>query len=126
MDVDEESSVDREVRLTLTDVKAWSFGKLEGLTGPSFLRGLIKPSLSQLASRVYMEPQHVFDKFPFSRQTEVALLSQNGVLYGLGEDISCRDKPLKAIDADETIFKNGLRPHASYQGVECGQVLPAP
>ena len=46
LDVDEESSVGRDWRLTLTEVKAWSFGKLEGLTRPSFSRGLIKPSLS--------------------------------------------------------------------------------
>ena len=60
-----------------------------------------------------MEPQPVFDKLPFSRQAEVALLMQNGVLQGLDEsvpekDISCRDRPLKAIDADETVFRNGL------------------
>ena len=75
--------------------------------------GLIKLSLSQVASRVTMEPQPAFDKFPFSSQAQVALLMQNGVLQGLEEsvpeeDISCRDRPLKAIDADETIFKNGL------------------
>ena len=113
MDVDEESSVGRDQHLTLTGVKAWSIGKLEGLTRPSFSRCLIKPSLSQLASRVSMEPQPAFDKFPFSRQAEVALLSRNGALQGLDEsvpeeEISCRDRPLKAIDADETIFKNGL------------------
>ena len=110
MDVDEESSVGRDRRLTLAE--AWSFIKLEGLTRPSFPRGLIKLSLSQLASRVSMEPQPAFDKFPLSRQAEVALLTQNGVLQGLDksvpeEDISCRFRPLKAIDADETIFKNG-------------------
>ena len=106
IDVDEESSVGRDRCLTLTEVKAWSFGKLEGLTRPSFSRGLIKPSLSQLASRVTMEPQPAFDKFPFSCQAEVALLMQNGALQGLEvsvpeEDISCTDRPLKAIDADE-------------------------
>ena len=97
-------------------MKVWSFGKLEGLTRPSFLRGLIKPSLSQVASRVSMEPQPAFDKFPFSPQAEVALFSQNVALQGLDEsvpeeDISCRDRPLKAIDADKTIFKNGLSLH---------------
>ena len=113
MDVDEESSVGWDQRLTLTEVKALSFGKLEGLTRPSFSRGLIKPSLSQLASWISMEPQPVFDKFPFSRQAEVAVLAQNGALQGLDqsvpeEDISCEDTPLKAIDVDETVFKNGL------------------
>ena len=113
MDVDEESSVGRYRRLTIIEVKAWSFGKLEHLTRPSFLRGLIKLSLSQLASRVSMEPQPAFDKFPFSRQAEAAQLLQNGALQGLDEsvpeeEISCRDRPLKAIDADETVFKNGL------------------
>ena len=52
MDVDEESAV----RLTLTEVKAWSFGKLEGLTRPSFSGGLVKPLLTQLASWLSMEP----------------------------------------------------------------------
>ena len=85
MDVDEESSVGRDRRLTLTEVKAWSFGKLEGLIRPSFSRGLIKPFLSQLASRISMEPQPTFDKFPFSHQVEVALLMQNGVVQGLHE-----------------------------------------
>ena len=80
---------------TLTEVKAGSFGKLEGLTRPSFSRGLIKPSLSLLASWVSMESQPEFHKFPFSRQAEVAFLAQNGVLQGLDEsvpeeDISCR------------------------------------
>ena len=65
------------------------------------------------ASRVSMEPQPTFDKSPFSGQAEVALLSQNGALQGLDgsvseEDICCRDRPLKAIDADKTTFKNGL------------------
>ena len=70
MDVDEESSVGRDRRLTLTEVKAWSFGKLEGLTRPSISGGLVKPSLSQLASLVSMEPQPAFDKFPLSCQAE--------------------------------------------------------
>ena len=40
----------------------------------------------------------------------------NGALQGLDEsvqeeDISCKDRPLKAIDADETVFKNGLSLH---------------
>ena len=113
MDVDEESSVGRDLCLTLTEVKAWSFGKLEGSTRPSFSKDLIKPSLSQLASQISMAPQPVFDKFPFPCQAEVALFSQNGVLQGLDEsvpdeDISCRDRPLKAFYADETVFKNGL------------------
>ena len=107
MDVDEETLVGPDERLTLTEVKAWSFSKLEGLTRPSFSRGLIKQPLLQLASRFSMKPQPAFDKFPFSRQAEVALLLQNGALQGL-DKISCRDRPLKAIDADETIFKNGL------------------
>ena len=60
-----------------------------------------------------MDPQPALDKFPFSRQAEAALLTQNGALEGLEEsvpeeDISCRDRPLKAIDVDETVFKNGL------------------
>ena len=60
-----------------------------------------------------MEPQPAFDKFPFSHQAEVALLSQNGALQGLDESvpeeyISCGDRPLKAIDVDETVFNNGL------------------
>ena len=113
MDVDEESSVGRDRHLTLTGVKAWSFGKLEGFTRPSIFEGPYQTSLSHPASRVLMELQPAFDKFPFSRQAEVALLSQNGALQGLDktvpeEEISCRDKPLKAIDADETVFKNGL------------------
>ena len=62
MDVDEESSVGRDQHFALTEVKAWSFGKLEGLTRPSFSRGLIKPSLSQLASRSTAFVQ----QFPFS------------------------------------------------------------
>ena len=110
MDVDEESSVGRDRRLTLTEVKAWSFGKLEGLSRPSFSRGLVKPSLSQLASWVSMELQRAFDKFPFSRQAQVALLAQNRALQGLDEsvpeeEISVGDMPLKAIDADETVFR---------------------
>ena len=44
MDVDEESTVGRDWRLTLTEVKAWSFGKLERLTRPSLSGGLVKPS----------------------------------------------------------------------------------
>ena len=35
MNVDEASWVGRNRRLTLTEVKAWSFGKVEGLTRPS-------------------------------------------------------------------------------------------
>ena len=66
-EVDEESSVGRDQRLTLTEVKAWSFGKLEVLTRPSFSGGLVKLSLSQLASGVSMEPQPAFDKFPNRR-----------------------------------------------------------
>ena len=62
MDVDEESSVGRDQHFTLTEVKAWSFGKLEVLTRPSFSRGLIKSSLSQLASRSTAFVQ----QFPFS------------------------------------------------------------
>ena len=113
MDVDEESSVGRDRCLTLTVVKAWSFGKLEGLTKPSFSGGLVKLSLSQLASRISMEPQPAFDKFPFSCQAEVDLLAQNRVLQGLDgsvpeEDVTVGDSPLKAIDADEMVFKNGL------------------
>ena len=69
MNVDEESTVGRDRRLTLTEVKAWSFGKLEGLTRPGQSGGLVNPSLSQLVSRVSM------DKFPFSCQAEVALLA---------------------------------------------------
>ena len=56
MDLDEESTVGRDRRLTLTEVKAWSFGKLEGLTRPPVSGGLVKSSLSQLASRVSVEP----------------------------------------------------------------------
>ena len=113
MDVDDESSVGRDRHLTLTEVEAWSFGKLEGLIRPSFSRGLNKPSLSEVASRVSIEPQPAFVKFPFSRQAELALLSQNGALQGLDkslpeEEISYGDRPLKAIDANETVFKNGL------------------
>ena len=51
MDVDEESSVGRDRCLTFTEVKVWSFRKLEGLTRPSFSGGLVKPLLSQRASR---------------------------------------------------------------------------
>ena len=110
MDVDEESTVGRDWRLTLNEVKAWSFGKLEGLTRPSLSGGLVKPSLSQLASR---ESHPGFDKFPFSCQSEVALLAQNRALQGLDEsvpdeDVSIGASPLKAIEADETIFKNSL------------------
>ena len=99
MDVDEGSSVGRDQRFTLIEVKTWSFGKLECLTRPSFLRGLIKPCRSQLASRASMEPQLAFDKFPFSRQAEVAVFTQNGVLQGVDEsvpekDISCSSHPL--------------------------------
>ena len=113
MDVDEESTVGRDRRLTLTEVKASSFGKLEGLTTPFFSGGLVKPSLSQLASWVSVEPHPAFDKFPFLRQVEVALLVQNRALQGLDElvpeeDVSIRDSPLKAIDAEETVFKNSL------------------
>ena len=113
MDVDEESTVGWDRRLTLTEVKAWSFGKLEGLTTPFFLGGLVKPSLSQLASWGPVEPHPAFDKFPFLRQVEVALLVQNRAIQGLDEsvpekNVSVGDLPLKAIDADETIFKNGL------------------
>ena len=41
------------------------------------------------------------------------MLKQNGTLQGLNESvpeeyISCRDRPLKAIDADEIILRNGL------------------
>ena len=64
MDVDEESSVGRDRRLTLTEVKAWSFGKLEGLTRPSLSGGLVKPLLSQLASSISMEPQPKFHNSP--------------------------------------------------------------
>ena len=56
MDVDEESLVGRDRHLTLTEVKAWSSDKMEGLTRPSFSRGLVKLSFSQLASRVSLEP----------------------------------------------------------------------
>ena len=46
-----------------------------------------------------MEPQPAFDKFPFSRHSEVALLMQNEALQDLEElvpeeEISCRDTPL--------------------------------
>ena len=68
MDVDEESAVGRDRRLTLTEVKAWSFSELEGLTRPSLSGGLVKPSLSQLASRVSVEPHPAFDKFPFKQR----------------------------------------------------------
>ena len=64
-----------------------------------------------------MEPQPMFDKFPFSRQVEVALLAQNRALQGLDEsvpeeDISVQDSPLKAIDADE---KNMDLQHPKYK-----------
>ena len=44
---------------------------------------------------------------------EVTLLTQIGVLQGLDEsvpeeDISYRDRPLNAIDVDETVFRKGL------------------
>ena len=78
-------------RLTLTEVKAWSFSKLEGLTRPSLSGGLAKPSLSQLASRVSMEPHPAFDKFPLSRQAEVALLAQNRALQGLDDSVPEED-----------------------------------
>ena len=39
MDLDEESSVGRDWSLTLTEVKASSFGKLEGLTRPFLFEG---------------------------------------------------------------------------------------
>ena len=46
---------------------------------------------------------------------EVVLLTQNGALQGLDESVpeevlSCRDRPVKAIDADETVFKNAITP----------------
>ena len=99
---------------------------------PSFLRGLIKPSLSQLVSQDSMEPQPVFNKFPFSCQMEVALLTQNGALQGLDEsvpeeDISCRDTPVNAIDVDETVFKNGERERDRDRESElhqCRELLP--
>ena len=36
MDLVEESTVGRDQRLTLTEIKAWYIGKLEGFTRPSF------------------------------------------------------------------------------------------
>ena len=40
IDVDEESSAGRDQRLTFTEVKAWSFGKLEHLTIAFLFEGL--------------------------------------------------------------------------------------
>ena len=106
--------------LTLSEMKAWSFSKLEGLTRPSFSMGLFKPSLSQLDSQISMEPQPAFDKFPFSRQAEVALLMQNGVLQGLDEsvpeeDISCRVRPLK-------VMRMRMRPFLRMVSPSAGQL----